>query len=401
MRSPTKVTACLDVTPIAGIVSSLVGAYAQNKAVEKQNEANLKLANLNNYWQNKWAKENNELAVKMMREQNQFNRNSALEMFNLENEYNTPANQAKRMLEAGLNPAVALQNGAVNQGNSNAAAPSAGGTPSLSMPNFVTPTMQAQPSVLLGAVQGIAELANARKLFSESKMTDKQIARYDEKIDAEINKLWTSSHLDEMNANYQELLNNVERYNLPKRKAAELQGLIQDVQYKLAQTKFTQAETAYRQVETYLADTNLKILKEQRPFLLQQLQENINLAKEKQQTEKSYQDSNRASAHASEVSASYYDALKRTEDDLREGKHKELQEAIEDRRYNRAISLLESYMRQHGYNTPVWNLTGNFADAMSRMFRNTFNMSEPVINFMDWFEKHVSHPSDDYRNTDW
>ena len=149
MRSPTKVTAYFDVTPIGTIVSSLVGAYAQNRAVEKQNENNLAVANLNNYWQDKWARANNELSERLMREQNEFNRQSAIEMFNLENEYNTPANQAKRMLEAGLNPAVALQNGAVSQGNSNASAPTAAGVPSLSMPNFVTPTFQAQPSVLL------------------------------------------------------------------------------------------------------------------------------------------------------------------------------------------------------------------------------------------------------------
>lgn len=318
MRSPTKVTAYFDVTPIGTIVSSLVGAYAQNRAVEKQNENNLAVANLNNYWQDKWARANNELSERLMREQNEFNRQSAIEMFNLENEYNTPANQAKRMLEAGLNPAVALQNGAVSQGNSNASAPTAAGVPSLSMPNFVTPTFQAQPSVLLNAVAGISQLANARKLFSESKLTDKQVARYDEKIDAEINKLWQSSHLDEMNANYQEILNNVERYNLPKRKAAELSGLIQDIQYKLAQTKFTEAETAYRKVETYLADTNLSILKEQRPLLLQQLQENINLAKEKQKTEKSSQGLNSALTGEANARKSLTESQKSAQDILNE-----------------------------------------------------------------------------------
>lgn len=318
MRSPTKVTACFDVTPLGSIISSLVGAYAQNKAVEKQNQNNLAVANLNNYWQDKWARANNELSARLMREQNEFNRQQAIDMFNLENDYNTPVNQAKRMLEAGLNPAVALQNGAVSQGNSNASAPTAAGVPSLSMPNFVTPTFQAQPSVLLNAVAGISQLANARKLFSESKLTDKQIARYDEKIDAEINKLWKSASLDEMNANYQEILNNVERYNLPKRKAAELTGLIQDIQYKLAQTKFTEAESAYRKVETYLADTNLSILKEQRPLLLQQLQENINLAKEKQKTEQSSQGLNSALTGEANARKALTESQKSAQDILNE-----------------------------------------------------------------------------------
>lgn len=318
MRSPTKVTAYFDVTPLGSIISSLVGAYAQNKAVEKQNQNNLAVANLNNYWQDKWARANNELSARLMREQNEFNRQQAIDMFNLENDYNTPVNQAKRMLEAGLNPAVALQNGAVSQGNSNASAPTAAGVPSLSMPNFVTPTFQAQPSVLLNAVAGISQLANARKLFSESKLTDKQIARYDEKIDAEINKLWKSASLDEMNANYQEILNNVERYNLPKRKAAELTGLIQDIQYKLAQTKFTEAESAYRKVETYLADTNLSILKEQRPLLLQQLQENINLAKEKQKTEQSSQGLNSALTGEANARKALTESQKSAQDILNE-----------------------------------------------------------------------------------
>ena len=44
------------------------------------------------------------------------------EMWNLNNEYNTPANQMKRLRQAGLNPHFALQNGQLGTGNSSSQA---------------------------------------------------------------------------------------------------------------------------------------------------------------------------------------------------------------------------------------------------------------------------------------
>ena len=97
-----------------GIGSSLLS----NKAQSDANKQNMRIAQMNNEW-----------SEKMMEKQHQYD----VEMWNMNNEYNSAKNQAKRFEEAGLNPALMM--GASNAGT-------ASGGSSVGMPSPTTPNIQ-------------------------------------------------------------------------------------------------------------------------------------------------------------------------------------------------------------------------------------------------------------------
>lgn len=77
-----------------GLAGSLIGSLFGHKSNKDNNQANMELAKYS------------------------FDRN--LEMWNLQNEYNTPANQRSRIVAAGLNPALLYGNGTLANTASNA-----------------------------------------------------------------------------------------------------------------------------------------------------------------------------------------------------------------------------------------------------------------------------------------
>ena len=86
--------------------TSLISGISNNAAQKSANQANIAIANQNNQTQREIAAENNQLQVDMMRENNEFSRQMAIDMFNMENQYNSPVEQVKRLAAAGVNPAV-------------------------------------------------------------------------------------------------------------------------------------------------------------------------------------------------------------------------------------------------------------------------------------------------------
>ena len=148
---------------IAGI-ASLLGGLGQNKSQKDINATNLQIARETNANSLAIARENNAAQYKAMLDNNKWSRDTAIEMFNLENAYNTPEAQRQRLLAAGLNPAVVM-NGSGSSVPANVSTPSAAGsTISPSMPSFVTPTLGAPPSVMLSAaaLEAFAEASLAR-----------------------------------------------------------------------------------------------------------------------------------------------------------------------------------------------------------------------------------------------
>lgn len=131
---------------ITGIGSSLISANSQKKA----NEANLRIAQMNNEWSERMMNKQHQYNVAMMTSQNQFAKQQAADanaftekMWNQTNEYNSAKNQAARLREAGLNPALVMsgQNAGTATGASgaNGAVPSGNG---VGLPSPSSATMQ-------------------------------------------------------------------------------------------------------------------------------------------------------------------------------------------------------------------------------------------------------------------
>ena len=126
---------------IGGIISgvgSLLGGLGSsamnNKAVQDTNKANMEIAK----YQAQWQQQENEKAYQR-----------SLNMWNLQNEYNSPTQQMARIRAAGLNPNLVYGNGVT--GNS------AGSTPQYEPAKFNAPTMQAYRGWNLGISDAISQ----------------------------------------------------------------------------------------------------------------------------------------------------------------------------------------------------------------------------------------------------
>lgn len=131
---------------ITGIGSSLISANSQRKA----NESNMRIAQMNNEWSERMMNKQHQYNVAMMTSQNRFAQQQAADanaftekMWNMTNEYNSAKNQAARLREAGLNPALVMsgQNAGSASGASgvNGAVPSGNG---VGLPSPSSATMQ-------------------------------------------------------------------------------------------------------------------------------------------------------------------------------------------------------------------------------------------------------------------
>lgn len=122
---------------ISGIGSLLggIGSSAMNnKAVKDTNKANMEIAK----YQAQWQQQENEKAYQR-----------SLNMWNLQNEYNSPTQQMARIRAAGLNPNLVYGNGVA--GNSS------GSAPQYEPAKFNAPTMQAYRGWNLGISDAISQ----------------------------------------------------------------------------------------------------------------------------------------------------------------------------------------------------------------------------------------------------
>ena len=115
----------------------LAGNYMNRRAVREQNRANMKLAEY------------------------QFNRN--VEMWNMQNAYNSPSAQIQRLKAAGLNPQLAYGSGS-NAGNAT------------SSPSFEAPHMEAYQGNArdMAQIMNLMPLAQLNQLTAQTRLIDAQ-----------------------------------------------------------------------------------------------------------------------------------------------------------------------------------------------------------------------------------
>lgn len=367
----------------------LFGASENRKSVEATNRMNLRIARETNQAQADLAAMNNEAQLQMMRENNQWSADQALKMFDLENQYNSPGAQAGRLLDAGFNPAVAMGNGAMASSTGNIATPSAAGaTFSPTMPNFVTPTMQAPPSVLLGAVDAIAGLAGAANQFAQAGKTNKEAKRVNDQIDAEIKSLLATANNQDASASYTKTKNLIEGEWLPKRFEAEVSSMFSQCYLSYLKGETEKADAQFKKFEAKLSELKGKRYEDETPIILQQARETVKLIQEMQVSERTEQQRNLASARASDAEAFFKQSLGKTENILRWDKKQEILENIKNGKFARVANMIDSYMKAAGYNQPIWNLGAQLADAFGNEISSWFGDDEPKVKeFVDWFKE--------------
>lgn len=140
--------------------TSALNGYLNYESTKQANAANLQAVRETNQTNKDIAAANNEWSLAAMREQNAFNAQQAIDVFNMENEYNTPAKQMQRLRNAGINPAIALGGSATSVANSgDASTPSAAGLPTPVTPNIVSPHFQPVTPFTGGLIQALGDFA--------------------------------------------------------------------------------------------------------------------------------------------------------------------------------------------------------------------------------------------------
>lgn len=122
------------ISGVGSLLGGLGSSALNNKAVQDTNKANMEIAK----YQAQWQQQENEKAYQR-----------SLNMWNLQNEYNSPTQQMARIRAAGLNPNLVYGNGVT--GNSS------GSTPQYEPAKFNAPTMQAYRGWNLGISDAISQ----------------------------------------------------------------------------------------------------------------------------------------------------------------------------------------------------------------------------------------------------
>lgn len=281
MPIPAGVALAAELAPsVIGAIGSIFGAKQQSKSVQQANAAQLQI-----------ARENNSAQERMLMMNNAFNRQQAIDMFNMENAYNSPAHQKQLMLEAGFNPATMYQNGA-QVARSDASTPQAASS-------GITPTMpniQPVPSTI-GAMFGNFEtLSRVASNLANAGLNKAQSERISTLLGAEFDKLVADTQNAELDNEWNNFKFSLDKLNLGRKQEQEIQELVSKVFKNYAEGGASHALVALHEMETRLSESKFLMNEEQRPVLLENLKKLGHVYEAQVETERSVQSRNYASA---------------------------------------------------------------------------------------------------------
>lgn len=247
------------ISPIGSIASgvgSLVSGISGAKAQRQANETNLQI-----------ARENNQTSIDIARENNEFARQHAIDMFNMENAYNTPLEQVKRLQEAGLNPALVMEGaGGTAVGNSSGA-----GAISPSMPSLTTPHVEPVPPMAVGFLDALQSFANIKLANAQAGKAGAEAERTNKLVDQELLNLMAEEKWKQSQTQYQDLMSSFERLYGHDKRAADITKTISEFVKNKLQGNEAAARTALAKAEADLANTKNKQLQAESPILIENL----------------------------------------------------------------------------------------------------------------------------------
>lgn len=252
----------------------------------------------------------------------------SLQMFDMENAYNSPEMQRYRFEQAGINPFVAFNNGNAGNVASDGAAPSLPATPSAPTP---------APFSLGNVTGSISEMASAINALSQADKTGTETDQ--------LKKLFKFKlESEELNVEAQRIAVDIaqqcKQYDIDVRKES-VQKLIADIAEIQARTNLEIAEEKLTQQNIDNAKEQLELLKKtgaktdaERELIEKQIKwydtearSRVNLnnanaykATEEGKTQASVRAFNWAAANNQESQAKLNDALRTTEDEMRQHK---------------------------------------------------------------------------------
>lgn len=241
------------ITAGAGLVDSIINAFSTKSA----NESNVGLAREQMAWQSAESEK-----------ARQASRDFALEMFDLENAYNTPLAQIERLREAGINPYAAL-----SQGSSQISGQASGNAslPGLMPGGVAMPHVSPIPSPVSGFLPALQAYAEIKLKEAQAKKAGAETHAIDEKLPEEIANLGADTKAKEAQAIYTSLLHDIESVYGRAERGMKLKNMAADFALALAKGETEKALKLYYDAEKELTDTKNANEKQQAPIILENL----------------------------------------------------------------------------------------------------------------------------------
>lgn len=214
-----------------GMISGAVNGIFGGIRAKKQHKRNKEILAL----QNKYEQERMELQAEMNKEQAQFNQGLAMDMFDHTAKYNSPAEERKRLEEAGLSPALMYGGGGAggSGSGSTAGAGAAQGVAAL------------QPMGLQIALQAEKQRAEINALNAQTMKTNAEAAA----VGAGIEKTGSEINLNKINAAKSEReINNISADIANKTEQLRNQIIQNDILDETKEFQIDQAAEGYRQM---------------------------------------------------------------------------------------------------------------------------------------------------------
>lgn len=316
-----------DISGFLGLGGSLLSGIFNSAAVNKQNKTNLEI-----------ARQTNQAARELNQENNAFNKQMALEMFDLESRYNSPEMQAQRLQEAGFNPAVMMAGNAQSStGNVNAATPSAAPTPTLHAAE-----MRAVPSPLSNMFNDLETLSKVVQNVANSKLSETQKESIISKLQPEIEKIQSDAdrnRAEQQLLKFQSITEEALSKFANQKARLQIDNLLQDYLLKSSQGRLVEAEAALRKAEELFTTTKDEQQKALWPSIKSEAEETVKLIRAQQRTESTKQSANIASAKASNAAAAKSSAEAQTINESRSAIVRELEEKATIAKWDRRLRV--------------------------------------------------------------
>lgn len=358
---------------IIGAGGSLLSGLLGWKSAKDTNEMQMKLAQMQNQFQ-----------LDAMRENNEFNRKMAFDMFDYEANYNSPLAQMERLREAGLHPSVAYAGNLGSSGNISASAPSASG----SGVSPVMPSLSIPGSPFQGAFNNLEAISRIFSNISSAKKSGAETTQIEALLDSNLRKLESEINVNEVNAAYQDIQRKISLAQLPfasRKAAAELKKTIAEYAVAISQKDLNKANKLLSDINRQYNSKQLDVLKKQEPFLVKEVQERVKLVQAQQQTEKSAQTANYASAQASKSTAAKNYAEVQTINAIRP--------AVKDQAIALANQTAALASKTGAEATLAWKTIGdnidkllseiNLTDSQEKYYRSQFDLAVKQKNWYD------------------
>ena len=215
---------------LIGSILSQGAASQQARLMREINQQNIAMQRETNELNRQMFYDNLDYQSAERKDQNEVNWENAVKMFNLENTYNSPAEQMQRLVDAGLNPAAAAK----DVGLSSASSPVSSSNVGASNPNLVAPHAMQYETAGMGFLKNVNTLASAIGQIAGASAQFAQGSSIRQKLTHEIDKIISENEKIKSETFGQDLSNALVRRYGDKKAESEINEKIANIAQKYA-----------------------------------------------------------------------------------------------------------------------------------------------------------------------